>query len=75
METVIRAPFDVGERREALMRRLTELRSLIPQLQEEKARMEGAILLLDEMSTSPAGGPGPLRAVEPELAGSDEAAE
>ncbi len=53
METVIRAPFNVQERRENLVRRLTELRSLIPQMQEEKARIEGAILLLDELSAPP----------------------
>ena len=55
-DTMIRCPFDPAQRRQEMVSRLMELRLLIPQFEEEKARLEGAISMLDEI-----GAPGPNR--------------
>lgn len=48
-ETMLRCPFSPTQRRQEMTNRLMELRLLIPQLEEEKARLEGAIAILGEM--------------------------
>ena len=48
-ESMLRCPFDPAQRRGEMFARLVELRVLIPQMEEEKARIEGAITLLDEI--------------------------
>ena len=48
-ETMLRCPFDPVQRRQQMVSRLMELRLLIPQFEEEKARLEGAISMLDEI--------------------------
>ena len=57
-ETMVRVQFDPVERRQDMTRRLIELRMLIPQFEEEKARIEGMITLLDEMIPPVVAGPG-----------------
>ena len=49
-ETMVRVQFDPVQRRAELVSRLIELRSLIPQFEEEKARIEGMVTLLDEIT-------------------------
>ena len=51
-ETMLRCSFDPAQRRQEMVARLMELRLLIPQFEEEKARLEGAISLLDEIGGS-----------------------
>ena len=50
IETMLRVGFDPAQRREGLVARLLELRTLIPQFEQEKARIEGMVTLLDEIS-------------------------
>ena len=57
-ETMVRVQFDPVQRRQSLVTRLFELESLIPKLMEEKARIEGMIMLLDEMIPPVVAGPG-----------------
>ena len=57
-ETMVRIQFDPVQRRAELVSRLIELRSLIPQFEEEKARIEGMVTLLDEMIPPVVAGPG-----------------
>ena len=57
-ETMVRVQFDPVERRQSLVSRLIELRTLIPQFEEEKARIEGMVTLLDEITQTVVAGPG-----------------
>ena len=57
-EMMMRVQFDPAERRQDLVARLFQLRSMIPELQEEKARIEGMVTLLDEMIPPVVAGPG-----------------
>ena len=57
-ETMVRIQFDPVQRRAELVSRLIELRSLIPQFEEEKARIEGMVTLLDEITQPVVAGPG-----------------
>ena len=59
-ETMVRIKFDPAQRRQTLMARLLELRALIPQFEEEKARLEGMITLLDEIVPPVQQFPGPV---------------
>ena len=52
-EVILRVGFDPAQRRQQLVHRLLELRSLIPQLEDEKSRIEGMVTLLDEISKPP----------------------
>ena len=54
-DTMVRMKFSPAGRRQALAARLMELRLLIPQLEEERWRIEGQIMLLDEISEAPQG--------------------
>jgi hypothetical protein len=47
---MIRCPFDPVQRRHEMVTRILELRSVIPELTEEKTRLEGAIRQLDEIA-------------------------
>ena len=58
-EMMLRVKFDPAQRRQALVTRLLELRTLIPQFEEEKARLEGMIALLDEIAPPVQQFPGP----------------
>ena len=60
METMLRVQFDPAQRRQALVTRMLELRTLIPQFEEEKARLEGMITLLDEIAPPVQQFPGPV---------------
>ena len=59
-ETMLRVNFNPAQRREALVARLLELRTLIPQFEEEKARIEGMVTLLDEIAPPVQQFPGPV---------------
>lgn len=49
-ETMMRINFDPATRRQQLLSRMLELRTLIPQLEEELHGIQGKIQLLDEIS-------------------------
>ena len=62
-ETMVRINFDPVQKRETFIARLVKLRLLIPELQEEKARIEGALGMLNEINppqqmTGPVPAPG-----------------
>ena len=57
-ETMVRIQFDPAQRRQELVARLIELRALIPNLEEEMARIEGMVTLLDEIIPPVVAGPG-----------------
>ena len=57
-ETMVRVQFDPAQRRQDRVARLFQLRSMIPELQEEKARIEGMVTLLDEVVPPVVAGPG-----------------
>ena len=66
-ETMVRVQFDPVQRRAELVSRLIELRSLIPQFEEEKARIEGMVTLLDEITQT--AGPIPVPVPEDQKVG------
>ena len=59
-ETMMRIGFDPAVRRQQLLSRMLELKTLIPQMQEELHSIQGKIQLLDEINPPQRmmGGPG-----------------